>query len=297
MRLLGLDLSFLQIKGIYFCIIIESHLIPLFNYSDDNDIVPFWYFPVLACFLALKLSSTIWVAQQYVMSVKPPSLKKELLAAGPTLSASPVGLTVTAPRPPPLHAPPPTASVMTGFLAGHMATPACYLPRLSPAGGSPPLHPFNRHEVWAGGLSNLVGKALKVAVVLDASNACVTSGPWFALQSKQSWRSDTRRYDICEICSNGYWSALAIVIVCTDLWKSYFGSPDQYERMHFVDFDSRHGFTKTGYPLKLHLQIPCGFPVWPQIFSVPIYMMCDHHIHKTDLADFSSGKHRNIFYL
>ena len=41
----------------------------------------------------------------------------------------------------------------------------------------------------------------------------------------------------------------------------------------------------TGYPLKLHFQIPCVFPVPRQIFPVTIYVICDYYIHKTDLAD------------
>ena len=63
----------------------------------------------------------------------------------------------------------------------------------------------------------------------------------------------------------------------------------------------------TGYPLKLHFQIPWVFPVRWQIFPVPIYVICDYYIHKTELADLSSlkknkfedfgGKFRNIFYL
>ena len=32
----------------------------------------------------------------------------------------------------------------------------------------------------------------------------------------------------------------------------------------------------TGYPLKFHFQIPCVFPARPQIFPVPIYMICDY---------------------
>ena len=39
----------------------------------------------------------------------------------------------------------------------------------------------------------------------------------------------------------------------------------------------------SGYPLKLHFQIPCVFPVQLQIF-----MICDYYIHKTDLADLST---------
>ena len=42
------------------------------------------------------------------------------------------------------------------------------------------------------------------------------------------------------------------------------------------------------YPHKFHFRIPCVFPVRPQIFPVPIYMICDYYIHKTDLADLSS---------
>ena len=37
-----------------------------------------------------------------------------------------------------------------------------------------------------------------------------------------------------------------------------------------------------GYPLKLHFQIPCLFPVQPQIFQVQMYVICDYYIHKTD---------------
>ena len=58
----------------------------------------------------------------------------------------------------------------------------------------------------------------------------------------------------------------------------------------------------TGYPLKLHFQIPCFFPVrrqiFPvrrQIFPVPIYVICDYYIHKTDLADLSSLKKNGGF--
>ena len=40
----------------------------------------------------------------------------------------------------------------------------------------------------------------------------------------------------------------------------------------------------SGHPLKLHFQIPCVFPVRRQIFPVPIYVICDYYIHKTDLT-------------
>ena len=46
----------------------------------------------------------------------------------------------------------------------------------------------------------------------------------------------------------------------------------------------------SGYPRKLHFQIPCVFPVWRQIFPVPMCVICDYYIHKTDLADLSSFK-------
>ena len=36
------------------------------------------------------------------------------------------------------------------------------------------------------------------------------------------------------------------------------------------------------------LCFPCFFPVRRQIFPVPIYVICDYYIHKTDLADLSS---------
>ena len=32
----------------------------------------------------------------------------------------------------------------------------------------------------------------------------------------------------------------------------------------------------------------CLFPVQPQMFPVPIYIICDYYIHKTDLANLSS---------
>ena len=44
----------------------------------------------------------------------------------------------------------------------------------------------------------------------------------------------------------------------------------------------------SGYPLKLYFQIPCVFPVRPQVFPVPIYIICAYYIYKTDLADLSS---------
>ena len=48
----------------------------------------------------------------------------------------------------------------------------------------------------------------------------------------------------------------------------------------------------TGYPLKLYFQIPCVFPVFslsikPQIILVPIDIICEYYIHKTELADLS----------
>ena len=35
----------------------------------------------------------------------------------------------------------------------------------------------------------------------------------------------------------------------------------------------------TGYPLILYFQIPCVFPVQPQIFPVPISIICDCYIY------------------
>ena len=53
----------------------------------------------------------------------------------------------------------------------------------------------------------------------------------------------------------------------------------------------------SGSPLKLYFQIPCIFPVFvplpPQIVPVPIYMICDYYIHKTDLADISTAASSN----
>ena len=48
--------------------------------------------------------------------------------------------------------------------------------------------------------------------------------------------------------------------------------------------------TPAGYPLELHFQIPCVFPLRLQVFPVPIYVICDYYIHKTNLADLSSFK-------
>ena len=45
----------------------------------------------------------------------------------------------------------------------------------------------------------------------------------------------------------------------------------------------------SGYPLRLHFQIPV-FPAWLQISPVPIYVICDYYINKTDLADLSGLK-------
>ena len=57
------------------------------------------------------------------------------------------------------------------------------------------------------------------------------------------------------------------------------------------------GITCHRYPLKLYFQIPCVFPVRPQIFPVPIYIICEYYIHRTDLAGLSSswGK-KKIFF-
>ena len=47
----------------------------------------------------------------------------------------------------------------------------------------------------------------------------------------------------------------------------------------------------TGYPLKLHFQIPCVFPVFSlSNDKLPIYVICNYNIHKTDLVDLSSFK-------
>ena len=44
-----------------------------------------------------------------------------------------------------------------------------------------------------------------------------------------------------------------------------------------------------GYPLKFHFQIP-PFSPFDHKFAVPIYVICDYYIHKTDLADSSTFK-------
>ena len=51
-----------------------------------------------------------------------------------------------------------------------------------------------------------------------------------------------------------------------------------------------------GYPLKLRFQIPHVFLVRPQISAVPIYIIRDYYIHKTDLADLSSFKRNFEFF-
>ena len=56
----------------------------------------------------------------------------------------------------------------------------------------------------------------------------------------------------------------------------------------------------TGYPLKLHFQIPCVFPVYSvrrQFFPVPIYVICYYFIHKTDLADLSVFKKKILWQI
>ena len=42
------------------------------------------------------------------------------------------------------------------------------------------------------------------------------------------------------------------------------------------------------------LCFPCFFPVQQQTFPVPIYIISDHYIHKTDLADLSSFRKKMI---
>ena len=53
-------------------------------------------------------------------------------------------------------------------------------------------------------------------------------------------------------------------------------------------------FLFSGYPLKLYFQIPCVSPVQSQIFPVPIYIICDYYIDKTDLADLSNFWKKNL---
>ena len=48
------------------------------------------------------------------------------------------------------------------------------------------------------------------------------------------------------------------------------------------------GHRSPGYPLKLHFQIPCVFPV-------PIYVICDYYILKTDWADFARFRFLFLF--
>ena len=49
--------------------------------------------------------------------------------------------------------------------------------------------------------------------------------------------------------------------------------------------------------IRVVFQIPCVFPVRPQIFPVPIYIICDYYIHKTDLAELCSLWEKMIFFL
>ena len=54
---------------------------------------------------------------------------------------------------------------------------------------------------------------------------------------------------------------------------------------------------QAGYPLKLYFKIPCVVPALRQIFPVPIYIICEYYIHRTDLADLSSFWEKNDFFL
>ena len=61
--------------------------------------------------------------------------------------------------------------------------------------------------------------------------------------------------------------------------------PYQQTYEMWESFDTLH---KTDYPLKLYFQnhcFPCFFPVRQQILPMPIYVICDFHMHKTDLPD------------
>ena len=69
----------------------------------------------------------------------------------------------------------------------------------------------------------------------------------------------------------------------------FFGHSE--DRKQFVYLRVAPG-SVTGYPLKLHFQIPCVFPVRLQIFPLTIYVICD--IHKTELADLSSFKKKIV---
>ena len=46
-------------------------------------------------------------------------------------------------------------------------------------------------------------------------------------------------------------------------------------------------------PTQIVFEIPCVFPVQLQIFPVPIYIICDYYIHKTELVDLSSFLEKN----
>ena len=53
---------------------------------------------------------------------------------------------------------------------------------------------------------------------------------------------------------------------------------------------------RAGYPLKLYFQIPCFFPVRPQIFPGQIYIICEYYIHRTNLADLSISWKKMDFF-
>ena len=83
-----------------------------------------------------------------------------------------------------------------------------------------------------------------------------------------------------------------------------------YEVLHGADLQTQYrvGYRKAG-PDKTYTLIagyPLKFPVFSlsdRKFSVPIYMICDYYIHKTDFANLSTFKKSleifmaNIFYL
>ena len=65
------------------------------------------------------------------------------------------------------------------------------------------------------------------------------------------------------------------------LWRSLL-----LEGVHYYLISTYRVPTKIA--LSNSLCFPCVFPIQLQIFPVPIYVICDYYIHKTDLADLSN---------
>ena len=71
----------------------------------------------------------------------------------------------------------------------------------------------------------------------------------------------------------------------------------RHKNLHILRYPFSSLVAASGYPLKLYFQIPCVFPVRLQIFPVPIYIICEYYIHRTDLADLSSFLEKNGLFM